>query len=57
MVLSGKDLMAQGFRLDLDLPDLFQEVVGRETGHYGTITELMTFSMICSVVTFSASAS
>ena len=55
MVLSGEDLVRERLGLDFDLADLLEQF--SRVVHYGTMTALMTFSMICSVVTFSASAS
>ena len=57
MVFARKDLMAQRPGPDLDLPDLLEKVCRLGVLHYGTITALMTWEMISSVVTFSASAS
>ena len=55
VVFACEDLVRERLGLDFDLADLLEQF--SRVVHYGTMTALMTFSMICSVVTFSASAS
>ena len=62
MVFSGENLVAQRLGADFNLPYFFYQLFRchserSEESSYGTITALIIFSIICSGVTFSASAS